>query len=553
MPLENATKISELDPANPLGSDSLGAGDDHIRMIKNVLKNDQLRKIEVFNTMADAVAEKGLKVGQLLLIEDRGGSLWDVVDATIVTPNGFNIVASTADSGIALSLKDKLNVNAETFGAVADGVTDNTSILQGALDSIQNVDIGIIIKINRGTKFNLKKLVFNKRQTLVYFIDDDISNAASQLLGTNELVTFQANANNAGIVNEERFTASFHPGFVVDVRKDVSGHDAFLGAGQARTSPSRASYNIADEQLGVWRVVWENYDTASDFTGVKMHYWAQRVTLTGITTASFTTVPVKGEIVTGAISGAKGRLYSIDANECKLTWISGSFEVGEAVTDADETSITTIATESIDALIAPTIGWNVHEGQLVVGLPTNMTNGGYTLNIGGKIAVQNTRSFGQIQPAVVTSPAFAWVDDWDSASPTGLEVEMDTTVATGTERLQVTNLGNSIKKGLVGALSASTQIKSNLLVSTSAFNVASITNPSTGVYTVTFKNPLVRADYVPQITIRRIITGMHDLKAQVYAIGTDSCTIRVYTESTASLVNLDADHSLMFSVFCGDI
>lgn len=39
MPLENATKISQLDSTYPAGSDNVDKGDDHIRMIKAVLKN----------------------------------------------------------------------------------------------------------------------------------------------------------------------------------------------------------------------------------------------------------------------------------------------------------------------------------------------------------------------------------------------------------------------------------------------------------------------------------------------------------------------------------
>lgn len=39
MPLEIATTINQLNTANPLGSDPIAAGDDHIRLIKSTLKN----------------------------------------------------------------------------------------------------------------------------------------------------------------------------------------------------------------------------------------------------------------------------------------------------------------------------------------------------------------------------------------------------------------------------------------------------------------------------------------------------------------------------------
>ena len=38
MPLETATYINQLDSANPLGSDPIAAGDDHIRLIKSAVK-----------------------------------------------------------------------------------------------------------------------------------------------------------------------------------------------------------------------------------------------------------------------------------------------------------------------------------------------------------------------------------------------------------------------------------------------------------------------------------------------------------------------------------
>lgn len=39
MPLETAQFINQLNEANPLGSDPIAAGDDHLRLIKSTLKN----------------------------------------------------------------------------------------------------------------------------------------------------------------------------------------------------------------------------------------------------------------------------------------------------------------------------------------------------------------------------------------------------------------------------------------------------------------------------------------------------------------------------------
>jgi hypothetical protein len=43
MSLESATKISELVPSNPQGSDPKSHGDDHLRMIKQVLQNNAIK------------------------------------------------------------------------------------------------------------------------------------------------------------------------------------------------------------------------------------------------------------------------------------------------------------------------------------------------------------------------------------------------------------------------------------------------------------------------------------------------------------------------------
>lgn len=47
MPLETGTKIEDLNPLWPLGSDPVSEGDDHTRLIKSVLQNDALVEADV--------------------------------------------------------------------------------------------------------------------------------------------------------------------------------------------------------------------------------------------------------------------------------------------------------------------------------------------------------------------------------------------------------------------------------------------------------------------------------------------------------------------------
>jgi len=463
-----------------------------------------------YDTVSDMVNASGLSAGNAVETAERstgngGGGTYDVVLTTSVTPNGQDIIQGVADNTISFVLRRNPTdeILASTFGGVLDDSTDNTAIVQACIDRlsatpINNVDRGGKIIIPRFMNFNLKSLTFVKRQTLIYFIGDDISTTPSTNLNTNELVTFQANANNAGIVNEERFTAPFAPGFGIDVRKDVTGHTGFLGGGQSQDNPARASYNIFDEQVDVWRIVWENYNTATDFTGVKMHYWIGRITITGITTASFSTVPTKGTIITGTTSGAKGHLYSIDGSEMLLTWISGEFQAGETVSDDDETTTDTISTQALSLLTATNIGWSRQDGQIMLGLPTNLENSGQALNVGGKVLAQNTRAFGQFNPVTTTSPGYVWLDDLDAATPAGLEVTMDTTVSAGRERLELCEtdgVTSGLIKGHVGATNCYTNFSNSVLSATTDFNVASIVRNGTGDYTITFANAFNRADY----------------------------------------------------------
>ena len=64
MPVENATKISELVDTNPTGADSIARGDDHLRMLKRVLKA-AFNGVDVFDVKTqaeyDALANKDAK------------------------------------------------------------------------------------------------------------------------------------------------------------------------------------------------------------------------------------------------------------------------------------------------------------------------------------------------------------------------------------------------------------------------------------------------------------------------------------------------------------
>ena len=92
------------------------------------------------DTLAAAISEGGLESGDILKIEERtegngGGGTWDVVLTSGVTPNGYNIVQSTADATLSLVLRTSKRLDAAQFGALGDG-SDSADILQAMVSAL---------------------------------------------------------------------------------------------------------------------------------------------------------------------------------------------------------------------------------------------------------------------------------------------------------------------------------------------------------------------------------------------------------------------------------
>jgi len=87
--------------------------------------------VESMETLNDAVVSASILEGMAINIKERtagngGGAMWDVVLASSVTPNTFNIVSCTGNTDLALVLRmQNKTVYAEQLGAIADGVFDN--------------------------------------------------------------------------------------------------------------------------------------------------------------------------------------------------------------------------------------------------------------------------------------------------------------------------------------------------------------------------------------------------------------------------------------------
>jgi hypothetical protein len=98
-----------------------------------------------FDTLNDAVTNTALKTGYTVSIKNRdsngGGSLWDVVVASSVTPNTYNIVQCTGAPALALVLKPSTEgvISAKAAGFIADNSTDNRPALEAIKASISGI------------------------------------------------------------------------------------------------------------------------------------------------------------------------------------------------------------------------------------------------------------------------------------------------------------------------------------------------------------------------------------------------------------------------------
>lgn len=90
--------------------------------------------VKHFATMALAVADTDLNVGDVLLIKDRANSHWDVVLASGVTPNTYNIVQCTGVGTLALVLRSSDN----EINAVAAGL-DSTAAAAAQTTALQAI------------------------------------------------------------------------------------------------------------------------------------------------------------------------------------------------------------------------------------------------------------------------------------------------------------------------------------------------------------------------------------------------------------------------------
>lgn len=137
------------------------------------LINDLSQAYE-FDELNDAVIFDKLVVGKVASIKERitgngGGAIWDAVLASTVTPDTFGIVQCTGVPTLALVLRVQNPADVSHFGAIGDGVVDDTNAIRATLTAASNVIFpkkktfkltGELIVVNAGIDLNKSELVF---------------------------------------------------------------------------------------------------------------------------------------------------------------------------------------------------------------------------------------------------------------------------------------------------------------------------------------------------------------------------------------------------------
>lgn len=445
------------------------------------------------------------------------------------------------------------NRNAAAYGAVADGATNSTAAVQAALDALGSA--GGTVQVDPGVRFNLQSLTFPQRANLEFWMDSDLSRPnPSTTLGTNERVLFMANANNDGIVNEIRVTAPFHPGINVDVRRDVPGHDAHLGPTQVRVptaiAPARASFNIFDQQVDTWRKVYEVFGgDYTQFSGVTEHVWRREVVLTGIGAGNFSAAPAVGQLLTGTVSGARGWYVSSDVTTATLLWLDGRFAAGDGLVGTGITTATTASSVAFDIEPTQPLAQDLRKGNWSFGLPAGLGN--ELLNVGGRLALTPTRTFGQYVSKTITHPGLLLSDLVADVPTNGFVFHYNTAPAASSRRVTLRKLVSGTEQTTdaanIGAVTAHCTFDNAAGVSNSAFNIASVTRTGTGRYDIVFTRAMERADYSVSISLEEGSTkGGYPLSKT-----TSGFTLAVATLGGTTAVDLAAAASVV--VFGGDI
>jgi len=154
MGLEAGTFIDDFVIANPIGaSDNIDKGDDHIRLIKTLIKNsfpdvDQAVSTIIFNTAEPPLTRKGTLWGDetldLLKIRDKGDSAFITLAISMLTDNSVDVNAGTID-GATIGAATPSSGKFTTLEASGAAVLNGTINLAGIVTAPNLIPVGTVM------------------------------------------------------------------------------------------------------------------------------------------------------------------------------------------------------------------------------------------------------------------------------------------------------------------------------------------------------------------------------------------------------------------------
>jgi len=187
MGLESATYISGLDANNPAGSDSISMGDDHIKLIKSVLKNTLPNADEAMNGIhASATEPSPNTAGQLwfdttndlVKMRNAGDTAW----ITLLASAGSRLLKVSYNLPASSGYMRNETTYADTNQTITHTTVSTTSTLyityNGQLNAACNFDSGeyqawVILANTSGTK------IANTTDDIMWAFTDDVDHASN--------------------------------------------------------------------------------------------------------------------------------------------------------------------------------------------------------------------------------------------------------------------------------------------------------------------------------------------------------------------------------------
>ena len=121
---------------------------DTVEDLREKFNAQQDSYIRSFETVAEAKADKFLKLGQKVKIVERDNAEFVVVTSNVIIIDGHSAILSDFRTDMAFMLNIKGKVNVKHFGAIGDGVADDDAAINAAVATKKHVRFpaGIYIK-----------------------------------------------------------------------------------------------------------------------------------------------------------------------------------------------------------------------------------------------------------------------------------------------------------------------------------------------------------------------------------------------------------------------